>query len=76
MKASVITSAVLHGLVLTWAMVSLGAPESFKVEDFEAMPVDLVPVESITQMQQGDKKAPKKETSAPVPTTRPPIPQP
>jgi len=40
------------------------------------MPVDLVPVESITQMQQGDKKAPKKETSAPVPTTRPPIPQP
>jgi hypothetical protein len=66
----------LHGLVLTWAMVSLGAPESFKVEDFEAMPVDLVPVESITQMQQGDKKAPKKETSAPVPTTRPPIAQP
>jgi hypothetical protein len=57
-------------------MVSLSAPESFKVEDFEAMPVDLVPVESITQMQQGDKKAPKKETSAPVPTTRPPIAQP
>jgi hypothetical protein len=27
-------------------------------------------------MQQGDKKAPKKETSAPVPTTRPPIAQP
>ncbi|MBB3658045.1 hypothetical protein FHX15_003287 [Rhizobium sp. BK650] len=76
MKTSVVTSAVLHGLVLTWALVSLSAPESFKVEDFEAMPVDLVPVESITQMQQGDKKAPKKETSAPVPTTRPPIPQP
>jgi len=76
MKASVVTSAVLHGLVLTWALVSLSAPESFKVEDFEAMPVDLVPVESITQLQQGDKKAPKKETSAPVPTTRPPIPQP
>lgn len=76
MKTSVVTSAVLHGLVLTWALVSLSAPESFKVEDFEAMPVDLVPVESITQMQQGDKKAPKKETSAPVPTTRPPIPEP
>jgi hypothetical protein len=76
MKTSVVTSAVLHGLVLTWALVSLSAPESFKVEDYEAMPVDLVPVESITQLQQGDKKAPKKETSAPVPTTRPPIPQP
>jgi hypothetical protein len=76
MKTSVVTSAVLHGLVLTWALVSLSAPESFKVEDFEAMPVDLVPVESITQQQLGDKKAPKKETSAPVPTTRPPIPQP
>ncbi|MBW9053793.1 hypothetical protein [Rhizobium mesosinicum] len=76
MKTSVVTSAVLHGLVLTWALVSLSAPESFKVEDFEAMPVDLVPVESITQLQQGDKKAPKKEVSAPTPTTRPPIPQP
>ncbi|WP_454851369.1 hypothetical protein [Rhizobium binxianense] len=76
MKASVVTSAVLHGLVLTWALVTIGAPESFKVEDFEAMPVDLVPVESITQMQQGDKKAPMKEVSAPVPTTRPPLPEP
>ncbi|TCL69815.1 hypothetical protein [Rhizobium sp. BK251] len=73
MKASVVTSVVLHGMVLTWALVSIGTPESFKVEDFEAMPVDLVPVESITQMQQGDKKAPMKEVSAPVPTTRPPI---
>ena len=44
MKTSVVTSAVLHCLVLTWAMVSLSAPESFKVEDFEAMPVDLVRV--------------------------------
>jgi hypothetical protein len=76
MKASVVTSAVLHGLVLTWALVTIVAPESFKVEDFEAMPVDLVPVESITQMQQGDKKAPMKEVSAPVPTTRPPLPEP
>jgi hypothetical protein len=74
MKTSVVTSAVLHGLVLAAALVSIGSPEHFKVDDFEAMPVDLVPVESITQMQQGDKKAPMKETSAPKPTTRPPTP--
>ena len=65
MKTSVVTSAVLHGLVLAAALVTIGSPEHFKVDDFEAMPVDLVPVESITQMQQGDKKAPMKETSAP-----------
>ncbi|NLS05580.1 hypothetical protein HGP14_19720 [Rhizobium sp. P32RR-XVIII] len=71
MKASVVTSAVLHGLVLTWALVTIGTPESFKVDDFEAMPVDLVPVESITQMQQGDKTAKPNDKPAPKPTSRP-----
>lgn len=71
MKASIVTSAVLHSMVLVWALITIGTPESFKVEDFEAMPVDLVPVESITQMAQGDKKAPPSEKPAPKPTTRP-----
>ncbi len=57
MKASIVTSAALHCALLAWALVSIGSPEQFKVEDFEAMPVDLVPIEEMTQMQQGDKKA-------------------
>ena len=33
MKGSLATSAVLHALVITWALVSLGRPESFDVAD-------------------------------------------
>ncbi|MEZ2132113.1 MULTISPECIES: hypothetical protein [unclassified Sinorhizobium] len=69
MRSSVVTSAVLHGLVLTWALVTIGAPESFKVEDTEAMPVDIVSADSLSA--QGDQKAPPKEKPAPKPTTRP-----
>ena len=71
MKSSVVTSAIMHGLLLGVALVSIGSPESFKVEDFEAMPVDLVPVEELTQMQQGDKTAQPNEKPAPTPTSRP-----
>lgn len=65
MKGGLATSAVLHALVLTWALVSLGSPADFEVADVEALPVDIVPVESITQIQQGDKKAPAKERLRP-----------
>ncbi|WP_331372131.1 hypothetical protein [Sinorhizobium chiapasense] len=71
MKGSLATSAVLHALVLTWALVSLGSPADFEVADVEALPVDIVPIESITQIQQGDKKAPAKEKASPVPTKKP-----
>jgi len=71
MKASIVTSAALHCALLAWALISIGSPEQFKVEDFEAMPVDLVPVEEMSQLQQGDKTAPPKEKAAPKPTTKP-----
>lgn len=64
MKGSVLTSVVLHGLVAAAMLVSLGSPEPFEVTASEAMPVDLVPIEELTQLQQGDKEAPKKERSA------------
>lgn len=73
MKGSLGTSLVLHSLVLGWALVSLGSPASFEVADVEALPVDIIPVESITQIQQGDKTAPMAETAAPVPTSKPDI---
>ncbi len=71
MKTSLVTSAVLHALVLTWALVSLGSPEAFEVSDAEALPVEMVPVEELTQTQQGVKEAPKAEKSSPTPTKRP-----
>ena len=70
MKGSLATSAVLHTLVLTWALVSLGSPESFDVANVEALPVDIVSIEELTQIQQGDKKAEMKEKAAPVPTKK------
>ena len=70
MKGSLATSAVLHAMVLTWALVSLGSPESFDVADVEALPVDIVSIEELTQIQQGDKKAEVKEKAAPVPTKK------
>jgi outer membrane biosynthesis protein TonB len=61
MKGSLGTSLVLHTLVLSWALISLSAPAPMTVADVEAFPVDIVPIESVTQMQQGDKKAPMKD---------------
>ncbi|MGV3549673.1 hypothetical protein [Rhizobium sp.] len=64
MKGSVLTSVVLHGLLAAAMLVTFGKPEPFEVTASEAMPVDLVPIEELTQLQQGDKEAPKKERSA------------
>jgi hypothetical protein len=68
MKSSVGTSIALHTLVLGWAMISLSAPAPLTVADVEAFPVDIVPIEAVTQMQQGDKKAPMKEKPSPKET--------
>ncbi|MDO9415106.1 hypothetical protein [Pararhizobium sp.] len=71
MKASLVTSTVLHALVLTWALVTLGSPEKFEVTDSEALPVDIVSIEELTQLQQGAKDADLKEKASPVPTKKP-----
>lgn len=73
MKAGLTTSVILHAAVLGFGLVSLSSPRAFEVADVEAMPVDIVPIESITQIQQGDKKAPAKEKPAPLPTKKPDI---
>jgi hypothetical protein len=68
MKASIVTSAVVHGLILVWALVTISAPKSFEVQDVDATPVEIVSETTVTQM--GDKKAPQKDKSAPKPTTK------
>lgn len=73
MKAGLTISAVLHAALIGFGLFTLSAPSSFEVADVEAFPVDIVPVESITQIQQGDKKAVMKETPAPLPTKKPDI---
>ena len=73
MKAGLITSVTLHAVLLGFGLVSLSAPSAFEVADVEALPVDIIPVESITQIQQGDKKAPIAEKPAPLPTSKPDV---
>ena len=75
MKTGITTSVILHAAVLTFGLFTLAAPRPYEVGDVEALPVDIVPVQSITQVQEGEKTAPKKERSAPKPTTKPdPVP--
>lgn len=71
MKGSIVTSAIMHATLLAAALVTLGAPKPLDVGDSESLPVDLVSIEELTQIQQGDKSAPKAEKAAPVPTTKP-----
>lgn len=73
MKTGLTSSLVMHAAVLGFGLFSLSAPSAFEVADVEAFPVDIVPVESITQIQKGDKKAPANEKPAPKPTSRPDI---
>jgi outer membrane biosynthesis protein TonB len=73
MKAGLATSVILHAAVLGFGLFSLSAPAAFDVADVEALPVDIVPVESITQIQQGDKKSTVNEKPAPLPTKKPDI---
>jgi len=75
MKGSLATSTVLHALVLGVALSSFTAPRTLEVADVESFPVSIVPVEEITQIQQGEKTAPISEKAAPTPTSRPePVP--
>lgn len=75
MKAGLTSSVIMHAALLGFGLFSLSAPRPFEVADVEAFPVDIVPVESITQVQQGEKKAPAAEKAAPKPTERPdPVP--
>lgn len=73
MKAGFTTSVVLHAALIGFGLVSLSSPRALEMADSEALPVEIVPIESITQIQQGDKKAPKAEKAAPLPTKKPDI---
>lgn len=73
MKGSLTTSAIVHAALLAAALVTIGSPEPFEVTNTETLPVELVPIEELSQIQQGDKSAPLADKSAPVPTSRPDV---
>lgn len=71
MKVGLTTSVVMHAALLGFGLLSLSAPAPMNAGDVEALPVDIVPIEELTQIQEGDKKAPLAEKPAPTPSTRP-----
>lgn len=71
MKVGLTSSVIMHTALIGFGLFTLSAPREMQVADVEAVAVDIIPVESITQTQQGDKKAVMKEKPAPVPTKKP-----
>ncbi|MEM1037847.1 MAG: hypothetical protein AAGI12_00080 [Pseudomonadota bacterium] len=76
MKLGVATSLLAHGAVLGWAVVSIAAPKPLSVPEVEALPIDIIPIESITKTVQGDRNAKPAKVIAPSPrqTKTPPKP--
>lgn len=71
MKAGLVTSVTLHVALIGFGLFSLSAPRAYEVADVESLPVDIVPVEALSQVQEGKKDAPLAERPAPTPTRRP-----
>jgi colicin import membrane protein len=70
MKTGLTTSVIMHAALLAFGLFTLRAPHTLEAADVEALPVDIVPVSAISQVQQGDKKAPMKEKASPKPTVK------
>lgn len=73
MKTGLTTSVLMHAALLGFGLLTLSAPSALEVADVEALPVDIVPIEELTQIQQGDKKATVNDKPAPLPTKKPDV---
>ncbi|MBB3147374.1 outer membrane biosynthesis protein TonB [Phyllobacterium trifolii] len=69
MRASVTSSAIIHAVVIGWGLLSFSSPTPMDMANSESMPIDIV--SDISQLQKGDKKAPKAEKPTPKPTQKP-----
>ena len=72
MKTGLTTSVILHAVVLGFGLFTLSAPAALP-SAAESVAVDIVPMEAMAQVLQGDKKAVMHEKPAPLPTQRPDI---
>ncbi|MTH98059.1 TonB C-terminal domain-containing protein [Roseibium sp. RKSG952] len=64
MRIGLIASLTGHAAVLLWGLVALPGPESFSVPQVESLPVELVPVEEITQLRLGERDAEIRDVAA------------
>ncbi|MEM6617497.1 MAG: energy transducer TonB [Pseudomonadota bacterium] len=71
MRVGVTFSSVGHVAILAFALISLPSPDQFDASLSEPLPVELVSVEELTNLRQGELDAPEEETPANVPTPEP-----
>ncbi len=72
MKLGAIISSSAHVALLVWGAYSWDGVRNIEVAQVEALPVDFIPIESITRSIKGDIKAERAENPAPKPTQKPP----
>ena len=70
MRLGLTASTVLHGGLLAWGLLTIGAPDPLEVADVEALPVEIVTAEEFAQIVKGADDAPKLDAPAPQPTLR------
>lgn len=73
MRTGLTTSVILHTVVIGFGLFTLSSPPAMPASDAESVSVDIVPMEAMAQVLQGDKKAVVHEKPAPTPTKRPDI---
>ncbi len=56
MKAGLTTSVILHAIVIAFGLFTLSSPPALPAAAVESVAVDIVPVEDVAQVLQGDKK--------------------
>ena len=76
MKLGATISSTAHVAILLWAAFYSTGVKKFEVADVEALPVDFIPIESITRSIEGEKKAKRAEKPAPTPTKKPALEKP
>ncbi len=60
-------------MVLSWGLLTLSGPKPLSVADVEALPIDIIPIESLTKTVKGEKTAPLADTPAPKPSVKPAV---
>lgn len=71
MRAGLASSTLVHVALLSWGLLSFSAPDAFEVEDVQALPVELVSIAELTQIQEGSEEAPKDGPAAVDPVVTP-----
>jgi hypothetical protein len=67
MRAGLIVSVIGHLALALWGLISLPSPETLDMTNFEAVPVDFVPIEELTKLNLGVTKAEAREEVVPEP---------